>query len=154
MIIAGHAGNILHVDLTDGKIRKEPLDPALIRDFIGGWGINARLAYDLIPQDSSPFSPENAIIIGTGPFSGTIVPGSSELVITTKLPLSGGIGTNCGGGHFPLMLKSAGYDHVIITGRAPRPVYLRIAEEGVELCDAGELWGLDTYETVDALSEA
>ena len=151
MEVPGYAGYILHVDLTRGRIRKEPLDFGLVKDFIGGWGINSRLAYDCIPSDIDPLSPENAIIIGTGPFSGTIVPGSAELVITTKLPLSGGIGTGCGGGHFPLMLKSSGYDHIVITGSSPAPVYLKILNDDVEICDAESLWGKDNYETVDAL---
>lgn len=147
----GYAGNILFVDLSDGKIRKEPLDPELARAFIGGGGINQKLAYNLIPPKADPLSPENAIIIGAGPFSGTIVPGSSELSITFKLPLNGGIATSCGGGHFPPMLKFSGYDHVVITGRAPKPVYLKIHDDDVELRDAGDLWGLDGWDTVDAL---
>jgi aldehyde:ferredoxin oxidoreductase len=151
MEIPGYAGNILYVDLTSGQIRKEPLDPELVRAFIGGAGINQRLAYDLIPPHADPFSPENAIIVGAGPFSGTIVPGSSELSITFKLPLSGGIATSCGGGHFPFMLKFSGYDHVVITGRAPKPVYLKIHDDDVALCDAGDLWGMDGWDTIDEL---
>ena len=151
MDIPGYAGQILYVDLTHGEIRKEALDSDLATDFIGGWGINIRLAYDLIPPEADPLSPENAIIIGAGLFPGTTVPGSTELSITTKLPLSGGIGTGCGGGHFSLMLKTSGYDHLVITGRAPTPVYLKVFNDDVELCDARGLWGRDTYETVDAL---
>ena len=151
MEIPGYAGSILYVDLTSGQISKEALDPELARAFLGGHGINCKLAYDLIPPNVDPLSPENTIIIGTGPFSGTLVPGSAELVITSKLPLSGGFGTNAGGGHFPVMLKSSGYDHVVITGRAPKPVYLKIRDDDVALCGAGHLWGLDNFETVDAL---
>lgn len=151
MEVPGYAGSILYVDLSRGEIRKEPLDPELARAFIGGHGINCKLAYDLIPPDADPLSPENAIIIGAGPFSGTLVPGSAELVITSKLPLSGGFGTNAGGGHFPIMLKSSGYDHVVITGRAAKPVYLKILDDDVEICDAGHLWGQDNFETVDEL---
>jgi aldehyde:ferredoxin oxidoreductase len=147
----GYMGRILYVDLTEGRTRTEALDPEMARSFLGGWGVNARLAWDAIPPDAGALSPENAVIIGTGPFSGTIVPGSSELSITTKLPLSGGIGTSCGGGHFSLMLKASGYDHVVITGRAAHPVYLKIHNDEVELLPADHLWGRDTYETVDAL---
>jgi len=151
MDFPGYAGHILYVDLTRGRITKEALDFELVTDFIGGWGINSRLAYDFIPPDADPLSPKNAIIVGAGPFCGTIVPGSAELAITTKLPLSGGIGTGCGGGHFPLMLKTSGYDHIVVTGRSPAPVYLKIQNDEVELCSAEDLWGRDTYETVDAL---
>ena len=151
MDIPGYAGGIGYVDLTSGHTRKEPLDPGLARTFIGGHGINWKLAYDLIPPHADPLSPENAIIIGVGPFSGTLVPGTSELVVTSKLPLSGGFGTNAGGGHFPLMLKSSGYDHLVITGRAEKPTYLKILDDDVELCDARDLWGRDIFETVDEL---
>src|SRR3989339_324324 len=99
----GYAGHILYVDLSHNQIQIKALDPEWARKFLGGWGVNARLAWDVIPPQAEALSPENAVIIGTGPFAGTIVPGSSELSITTKLPLSGGIGTGCGGGHFPLM---------------------------------------------------
>ena len=151
MDIPGYAGGIGYVDLTSGHTRKEPLDPGLATTFIGGHGINWKLAYDLIPPDADPLSPENAVIIGVGPFSGTLVPGTSELVVTSKLPLSGGFGTNAGGGHFPLMLKSSGYDHLVITGRAEKPTYLKILDDDVELCDARDLWGRDIFETVDEL---
>ncbi|MBE0414997.1 MAG: hypothetical protein IBX36_00445 [Dehalococcoidia bacterium] len=151
MRMLGYAGRILYVDLSRGRIEREALDPELVSTFIGGAGINQRLAYDLIPPNVDPLAPENAIIFGAGPFSGTIVPGSSELSITFKLPLSEGIATSCGGGHFPLMLKSSGYDHIVISGRAPRPVYLKILNDDVELCDARDLWGLDGWDTVDEL---
>lgn len=147
----GYMGRILYVDLTEGRTWTESLEPEMARSFLGGWGVNARLAWDAIPLDADALSPENAVIIGTGPFSGTLVPGSAELSITTKLPLSGGIGTGCGGGHFALMLKTSGYDHVVITGQAAQPVYLKINNDDVELLPADDLWGKDTYETVDAL---
>ncbi|MBU2548574.1 MAG: hypothetical protein KKB20_09210 [Proteobacteria bacterium] len=147
----GYAGWIAYIDLSAGRTWSEPLDADMAREFIGGWGVNARLAWDLIPPEAEALSPENAIIFGAGPFSGTLVPGSAELSVTTKLPLSGGIGTGCGGGHFPLMLKSSGFDHLVVTGRADRPVYLLILNGRVEIRPAEDLWGRDTYETVDAL---
>ena len=149
----GYMGHILYVDLTEGSSRTEALDPDMARDFLGGWGVNARLAWDAIPPDADALSAENAVIIGTGPFSGTIVPGSAELSITTKLPLSGGIGTACGGGHFSLMLKSSGFDYVVITGQAAHPVYLKIDNGSAEILPSDDLWGKDTYETVDLLRQ-
>ena len=151
MDLPGYAGHILYVDLTRGKVNKEPLDTGLAKEFIGGWGITNRLAYDLIPPNTDPLSPENCIIIGTGPFSGTIVPGSAELLITTRFPLNGSYATACGGGNFALMLKLSGYDCVVISGRSPKPVYLKIEDDSVELCDAQDLWGRDVFETVDEL---
>ena len=151
MEIPGYAGNILYVDLTTGKTSQEPLDPELAKRFIGGWGINQWLAYDLIPAQVDPFAPENAIIIGTGPFNSTIIPGAAKMTVTSKFPLNNAFTTSGGGGRFPIMLKSAGYDHVVITGKASKPVYLKISEDKVELCDARGLWGKDQFETTDEL---
>lgn len=151
MGLGGYAGRVLYIDLTSGTVAREPLDPELARTFIGGWGITNKLACDLIPPDADPLSPENRIIIGTGPFSGTIVPGSAELVVTSRFPLNGAYPTSCGGGHFALMLKTSGYDCVVISGRSPTPVYLRIHDDDVQLSDARELWGRDVFETVDEL---
>ena len=151
MELCGYAGNTLHVNLTDNRFSTEPLDPELVRKYIGGWGINHKLYYDLVPPHVGPFSPDNPLVIGTGPFPGTIVPGSSRTYITHRHPLSGTIGSAVGTGVFSGMLKSTGYDHVVITGKAPEPVYLKITEQGAELCDASTLRGKDTYDTVFTL---
>jgi aldehyde:ferredoxin oxidoreductase len=152
MEIGGYAGKILYVDLTSGKISKELLDPEMAEQFIGGFGIGFRLAYDIIPPKCDALSPENAIIIGGGPFTGTPVPGAGEVLATFKAPLTGGIATGTGGGHFGFMLKSSGFDHLVISGRAPKPVYVRVFDGGAEICDASDIWGkLDGYDTVDEL---
>ena len=151
MDFKGYAGYVLYVDLSDGTIRNEPLDPDLANIYIGGWGFTLKLANDLIFPDTDVFSPENAIILGAGPFTGTTVPGSSELALTTKCPLNGGFPEHAGGGHLALMMKTAGYDAMVITGKADKPVYLRVADDEVELCDAADLWGMDVYDTTDAL---
>jgi len=153
MELYGYAGNILHINLTNNDFWKEPLAPELATKFVGGWGINYKLYHDLVPPHVGPLSPENALIIGTGPFPGTMVPGGTRTYITYKHPLSGTIGSAPGTGLFSLMLKSAGYDHVVITGKAPKPVYLKIGEDSVELCDASGLWGKDTFDTVFALRQ-
>ena len=103
----GFAGKILYIDLTVGKITAEPLDDELVRSYMGGAGISNRLAREIDPT-VDPLSPNNAIILGTGPFTGTIVPGSSELMIIYKSPLNGGFPYNCGGGKFAAFLKSSG----------------------------------------------
>ena len=149
MELFGYAGHILYVNLSDGTTRKEPLDPELSKTFIGGWGFTMKLARDLIPPDVDAFSPENAIILGTGPLTGTTVPGSSEIALTTKCPLNGGFPEHAGGGHLPFMMKTSGYDALVITCKAERPVYLRIADDAIELCDAADLWGMDIYDTTD-----
>jgi len=153
----GYAGTILRVDLTEEKIRKEPLNRELIEKFIGGGGVNLKLFHDLQKPNVDPFSPKNPIIIGAGPLVGTLVPGATKIVGTTKSPIVDSEGKHfidsaVAGGMAGAMLKKAGYDHLIITGRASEPVYLKILDEDVEICDAVPLWGKkDTYQTTDWL---
>jgi aldehyde:ferredoxin oxidoreductase len=144
----GYAGNILTVDLTTGSISEVPLAPELIDRFLGGAGINARLAYENIEPQAPPLSPENALVFGVGPMVGTLAPGACKANITGKSPSSQFIASS-GSGHLG-MLKFAGYDHVVVTGRADRPVYLRIGDT-VEIREAGHIWGRDTWETTDAI---
>ncbi len=151
MALPGYAGNILHVDLTSGRVKKEPLDASMVRHYIGGAGINNKLAYDLIPPGAEPLSPDNAIIIGTGPFNGTMIPGSSEVMIMYKSPLNNSFPHSNGGGCFSQFLKSSGYDHVVITGQSSKPVYIKIHDDEIEICDASSLWGMDVFETTDEL---
>lgn len=153
MGLPGYAGSILYVDLTSGRVRKEPLDAEMVRTYIGGAGINNRLAYDLIPPDAEPLSPQNAIIVGTGPFNGTMIPGSSQVMIVYKSPLNNAFPHSNGGGCFSHFLKLSGYDHLVITGRAEKPVYLKIHDEDVEICDASDLWGKDVFESTDVLRQ-
>ena len=105
MKLSGYAGYILYINLTDRIIRKKPLDPELARKYIGGAGINIKLAHDLIPPNIEPLSPQNAIIIGTGPFNGTIIPGSSRISILYKSPLNRALTNNNGGGIFSCFLN-------------------------------------------------
>ncbi len=146
----GYAGSGLWVDLSTGAITKEPLDPEFVRRFVGGFGFTNKLAYDLIDPEVDPLSPENVVIIGSGALSGTLAPGSTKVMATTKLPINNAIGTPFGGG-FSHLLKCAGYDYVVITGRAERPVYLKIIDDNISLMDASDVWGKDTFETTDLL---
>ena len=147
----GYAGQLLYVDLSSGEVGKEPLDLDMARAFIGGFGVNHRLAYDLIKPGVGALSPENVIVIGAGVLSGTMAPGSSRVSATTKFPQTGAVASGNGGLKFASELKAAGYDHIVITGRSDTPVYLSIVNDRVELRGAGHLWGRDLCETTDAL---
>lgn len=161
MNIPGYAGRILYIDLGDRKIAVKPLEETWVKDYIGGWGINYRLAYDLIKAGSDPFSPENPLILGLGPLVGTLYPGANKLMATCKMPMTASregrhfVATSTAGSmRFGLMLKNAGYDHVVIQGRSETPVYLKIDDDEIEICDARELWGKrDIYQTSDELCE-
>jgi len=116
----GYAGKELYVDLTSGTVEKRPLDLERAVKFIGGMGLQMRQLYDLLKPDTNPFSPENPIIIGSGPLVGTGAPGASRVMATTKYPETGSIGSGGGAMKFGFMLKLAGFDHVVITGKASK----------------------------------
>jgi len=147
----GYAGGMLWVDLTDQTVRREPLDMELARDYLGGMGMNGRLAYDLIKPGIDPLSSDNVLLYSTGPFVGTLIPGAVRTNIMAKSPLTGFIGISGGGISIGHMLKYAGYDQLIITGRAEKPVYLVIHDDRVEIKDASHLWGIDLIQATDEI---
>ncbi|MBW1923810.1 MAG: hypothetical protein JRF59_15490 [Deltaproteobacteria bacterium] len=144
----GFAGNTIYVDLSTGVIEKRPLDLGLAEKFQGGLGLCIRLAHEAISPGRGALSPENPIVLGTGPLVGTHLPATSRLYAVTKLPTSGTVGwCGSGGVNFACMLKNAGFDHVVIRGRAERPVYLEIFNDDMKIRDAGHLWGKGVEET-------
>ncbi|MDY6880622.1 MAG: aldehyde ferredoxin oxidoreductase N-terminal domain-containing protein [Thermodesulfobacteriota bacterium] len=149
----GYAGRILYVDLTNGATRTEELDTTLAKDFIGGWGLNAKLAYDHTTPRLDPYDPLMPIIIGAGVLVGTLAPCAPKTVVTTKCPSAGTVSTAVGGMDFGAALKWAGYDHVIITGKADKPAYLKIVDDDVKICDADDLWGKDMADATNILRE-
>ena len=146
----GYAGKVLRVDLSSGSIETEELTPKIINKYLGGMGVNTKFAYDLINPGVDPVSADNPILIGAGALNGTMTPSASKVHVTTKFPVNGAIGSACADNFSP-MLKWAGYDHIIVTGASDKPVYLSIFDDEVKLCDASNLWGLDTHETSEAL---
>jgi aldehyde:ferredoxin oxidoreductase len=149
----GWAGNILRVDLTEGKVTSEPLPESWQTQFLGGSGINDWILWNEVPPEVEPLSPENRLIFGVGPLAGTLIPMGSRTHVTTRSPLTGIFGDSNGGGFWSTMLKYAGYDHLIIQGKADKPVYLWITDDQVSIRDAAHLWGQDTYQTVGTLKE-
>ena len=148
--IWGWRGRILKVDLSQAKIWDDDLPREYREGYTGGAGINARLLYDLMHGNphADPLAPENPLIFGCGPLVGTSFPSASRFTVTGKSPLTGIFGDSNAGGWFPARLKQAGYDHIVIQGKAERPVALLI-EQGKKpkIIDAADLWGLDIYET-------
>ena len=152
MKMGGFAGKVLYVDLTNREVRHEPLNPTLAEKFIGGLGLTLKLYFDRIGKGAESLSPENPIVLGAGPLVGTGLPSTSRVYSVTKLPSTGTIGwCGAGGVNFGCMLKNAGYDHIVIEGRADGPVYLKIIDNEVEVVDAGALWGKGVEETCEAL---
>ena len=149
----GFAGSDLYVDLSSGEIRKEPLDQELAQTFIGGMGIGSRLLYDLVPPGTDPLSTGNVLVFAIGPLVGTLAPGAARVYAMAKSPMSGFLGQASGGRSAGNMLKFSGFDNLIISGRAERPVYLKVFDGDVEILDASHLWGKDTWQTVDLVRE-
>ena len=137
----GYAGTILRVDLSSGSVRKEPLPDSLVKNFIGGRGFVAKMLYDETAPAIDPFDPPNMLIAATGPLTGHFLPASGKTHFGTKSPATGGYADSTMGGHFGPQLKYAGYDVVVITGRAESPCYLFILDDTVEIRSADDFWG-------------
>ena len=151
-MIPGYMGKLLFVDLSKGKITEETPDEKLYRDFIGGYGIGARILYSRMKAGVDPLGPENILGIITGPCTGTAAPSGARYAAVAKSPLTGGWGDANSGGFFGPYLKFAGFDGVFFTGISPKPVYVLIDEGKAEIKDASHLWGKDAYETEETLN--
>ena len=149
----GYAGKILEVDLTSGKISKTSVDDETLRKFIGGSGLAAKLFLDRVSPQVAPLSPQNTLFIMTGPLQGTNLPGSGRFNISAKSPLTNIWGEGNCGGTFGPELKFAGWDGIIIEGASDKPVYLFIDDDKVEIRDASDLWGKDSYKTIDMVTD-
>jgi len=150
-VVYGYAGRILRVNLTDGTVKTENLDLELARETIGGRGMNSRRLYLELKKDIDPLSPENLLIFGVGPLTGSPLTASAYFTVSAKSPLTGILGDSAAGGHLGPELKQAGYDQVIITGRSAKPSYIFITGEKVEIRDATDLWGKDIWKTSAAI---
>lgn len=148
----GWSGQILRVDLSTGKITKEPLDIELCKKYIGGRGVAMHYLYNEAGPDVDPKGPDNRLIFFAGPFTGTPI-GSSRMSVITKSPQTGFINDGNIGGFFPAELRFAGYDAVIIQGKSDHPVYLYIKDDEVSIRDARHIWGKTTSMTQAAIQE-
>jgi len=142
----GWMGQILKIDVSDGRVETEPTEP-YIDHYLGGRGIGVRLIYDLLKPGIDGLAPENPLIFSMGPLSGTAMPSSGRTDVTALSPLSNLRAKSNFGGYWGPEAKYAGYDHIVIQGKAEKPSYIWITEETVEIRDASHLWGKDTFET-------
>lgn len=147
----GYTGKLLTVDLTTGQTSAEALDRGYAGQFIGGSGLAARYLYDWLDSSVDPLGPENPLVFLTGPLDGTGAPSSGRFVVCARSPQTGLWGEANAGNFFGPELKFAGFDGIVIRGRANTPCYLHITPDGAELCDARHLLGRTTYETGDAI---
>lgn len=142
------------IDLENNKIEDYPIKEDLYRKYLGGKILGAKILMDLTAPGLDPLSAESVIIINTGPMNGTGAPSSSRFNMTFKNVLTGGIASSNCGGKFGVMLKRAGFDGIIIRGRAEEPVCIDIIDGEITIKDAKDLWGLDVEEVQGKLPEA
>ncbi len=148
-----YAGKVLRVDLSSGKAWTEPLNEAWAREYVGGKGLGFRYLFDALPAHTDPLSAQNVIALFPGVLAGTCVATTARTAVFTRSPATGTILDSYVGGALGMQLKLAGYDGVIITGRALRPSYLLIHDDRVEVRDAAPVWGKGIWDTDAWLKE-
>ncbi|MGE0824415.1 MAG: aldehyde ferredoxin oxidoreductase family protein [Candidatus Binatia bacterium] len=147
----GWTGTVLRVNLTTRQVTQEPLREEWAHDYIGGRGLGARYLLAEVDPQVDPFSPDNKMMIVTGPLTGTNASCGSRYMVVTKGPLTNAITTSNSGGLWGPEIKAAGYDMLILEGRASSPCYLWIYDDQVEIREAGHLWGKTVWETEERL---
>ena len=147
----GWIGKLLRVDLTTGKIATEALNEAWAHDYLGARGLGTRMMFDEVDPKVDPLSPQNKIMFVSGPLTGTLAPSTGRYNVVTKGPLTGTIAASNSGGNWGPELKFAGYDLIVLEGKAAKPVYLWIQDDKVEIRDASHLWGKEVPETTELL---
>lgn len=150
-IYKGYMGKMLDIDLTGEKIGEYEVSDRDRELFLGGRYLSTKILWDELRPGVDPLSGENILIVMTSPLTGTGAPSTSRYDISAKSPQTGAIGHSNSGGNFGMNLKRAGWDGIVVRGRASRPVYLEIEDEKVTIKDAGSIWGMDTQEAQKAM---
>jgi aldehyde:ferredoxin oxidoreductase len=149
----GYNGKILRIDLTTGQFSVEEPDEAFYRKYMGGSALAMYYLLNEMPAGVDPLSSENILVLALSVLTGTAISGQSRMTAAAKSPLTGGIGDSQSGGFWPAELKFAGFDAIVITGKAEKPVYLWIHDGEYELRDASHLWGKITGDSEAAIQE-
>jgi aldehyde:ferredoxin oxidoreductase len=152
-MLNGYAGKILRINLSEKDIQKQPLPVKMAEEFLGGRGFVAKTLFDELPPDTDPLGPDNLFVAASGPLSGQFMPASGKTHFGCKSPATGGYGDSNMGGHFGPALKYAGYDMLILTGRADRPSLVIIEDERITIKPAGKLWGKGSLSAEASLKE-
>jgi aldehyde:ferredoxin oxidoreductase len=145
---------LLRVDLTKGTIKVEPLNMDWAREYLGQRGLATKYFVEEVDPKVDPLSPENKMIMTTGPLTGTVASTGGRYSVVTKGALTGAIACSNSGGYFGAELKFAGWDMIIIEGKSAKPVYLSVEDDKVELKDASHLWGKTVFETEEIIKKS
>jgi len=146
-----YAGKILRINLTNGKITTEPLSEKLINDYVGGRGFAAKILYDELKPGIDPLGPENKLVMASGPLAGLFLPAGGKLTFAAKSPATNSYGDSNVGGHLAAEMKFAGYDMMIFEGASPKPVFLYVFNDKVEIHDAQKYWGMGALTVEDVM---
>jgi aldehyde:ferredoxin oxidoreductase len=149
----GWNGKLLHVNLNKGKGVADKYEAGMAKNFLGGRGFAAKILWDELKPGIDPLSPENRLVFAAGPLTGFTLPSSGKLVVAAKSPLTWGYGDGNIGTFAAVHMRKAGYDAVIVEGKASDPVVLVVRDESAEFLDAKDLWGLNSFETERKLAE-
>ncbi len=149
----GYNGRIARINLTTGEVRSEELDLELAKKFIGGRGLGTKILYDEGVATAEPLSPENKLIYITGPMTGTKSPTAGRYMVVTKSPLTGMIASSNSGGKWGGKLKYAGWDALIVEGRAEKLSYIHVEDEKIEILDAQEYAGMRSEQLDEELKK-
>jgi aldehyde:ferredoxin oxidoreductase len=149
----GWTGVFLNVDLSKNKAASENYDESLALNFLGGRGFAAKILWNRLKYGIDPLSPQNLLVLAAGPLTGIGLPNSGKLVVASKSPLTGGYGDGNVGTLASVHMRKAGYDAIVIEGKAQTPVFLYIKDNAIEFADAKKYWGLDSFETEQQLRE-
>ena len=153
MLKGGFTGKVLRINLTKKTFAEEALREDVAAKYFGGAGIAIRYLLDEVPAACDPLGPENNLYMSLGPFCGTDIPGASRVMCVAKSPLTGAVGKSSAGGHFPAEVKYAGYDMIILEGKADEWTWLWIKDGKVTFRDAKELKGLSTSDTQQVIKD-
>ena len=149
----GFYGRILKVDLSEKKYSIEPARDEILKKYLGGKGLASYLLYELNPPGVDPLDPANSLIFATGPVTGSAIWGSCRYGVFTKSPQTGFYSESYAGGKVPEAIDSTGFDAIVIQGESAVPTVLGIHPEGVDFHEAGDIWGMDTFQAEDAVLE-
>jgi len=149
----GYWNKVLRIDLTKRKIEEEEIDDQTFELFVGGAGIGAKILWEEVPPEVKPFDPDNRLIFAGGAFQGYPVPGSAKFSVVSKSPLTNTYADSAAGAKWGPFFKRCGYDALIIQGKSDNPVYISIKDDEVKIKDAKDIWGLDSYQTVDEVKK-
>ena len=152
-MLNGYGGQVLRVNLTQGSVEKSDLDPDLARDYLGGRGFAAKILYSELEKGVDPLGEANKLVMAAGPISGLLIPGAGKTTFAAKSPATGGYADSNVGGMLSAEMKFAGYDLIIVEGVSPKPVYLFIDDDTVELRDAKDYWGQGAITAETALKK-